>query len=548
MKHLYKTILLVAAMGFSFCCFAQAPGSVSLYGGNLGEKNIAAGTSTDVSETLYIGPGTHTINGVWAIYAKNIIISSAAIVSGTGTIEIYNPSAAGATGSATLTDGNYSSNTISVNVQLNNASGMQLANMNFNTELTNAGWTQNTSASSLALNKQLALATDGANIVLGTGTQGDLVFTSNGTVSNYGTNRKVITNNSIVSHVVKQNYTSAFVFPVGIDADDYSPATIINASAIDVNVSVQNYTASASDESVFTNYGMQRTWHIYGSAAGTGSDITLQHNPLLNETKFNESSHFVTQYSDASANNSGDNYSTIPWQENTPGESVSGSARSAAALPGSPSAKNRTYASLPTSSSHSNFAYFSKRTSSNQSALPIKIISFNAAAQGCGATVTLKAEMDSDIKLLELQRGLNPYDFTTVHQWATAGGNGTREFTYSDKTVTGGQTYYYKVKISYSTGIVEYSDIAFAKPDCNNSQRVMLFPNPTNDFIYVQGLSPNTLKTIQVIDMSGKTWQQVSTSESSKRLNTERLPAGIYTIRILGRDGTVYFLNKFSKM
>lgn len=76
----------------------------------------------------------------------------------------------------------------------------------------------------------------------------------------------------------------------------------------------------------------------------------------------------------------------------------------------------------------------------------------------------------------------------------------------------------------------------------------MLFPNPANDFIYVQGLSPNTLKTIQVIDMSGKTWQQVSTSESSKRLNTERLPAGIYTIRILGRDGTVYFLNKFSKM
>ncbi|MGN6490661.1 MAG: T9SS type A sorting domain-containing protein [Agriterribacter sp.] len=546
MKHLYKTAMFIAAMGISFYCYAQAPGSVSLYGGSAGEKNIAAGTSTDVSETLYIGPGTHTINGVWAIYAKNIIISSAATVSGTGTIEIYNPSGAGGTAGATFADGNYSGNTISVNLQLNNASGMQLTNMNFTTELTDAGWTQNTSASSLALNKQLSLATDGANVILGTGTKGDLVFTSNGTISNFGTDRKIITNNSILSHVVKQNYTTAFVFPVGISDVDYSPATISNASAIDVNVSVQDYTSSTSDESVFTDYGMERTWNIYGSAAGTGSNITLQHNPLLNQTKFNESSHFVSQYSDVSANNSGDNYSTLPWQENTPGESVSGSARAATAAPGSPSAKSRTYNALPTSSN--NYSYFSKRTSSTEGVLPIKIINFYATAQGCETAVKLKAETGNDIQLLELQRGLHSNDFTTIHQWTAAGSNGTREFIFNDKTVTGGQTYYYKVKVTYRTGTIEYSDIAFAKPDCSNTQPVLLFPNPANEFIYVRGLPHNVFKTIQVTDMSGRTWHQISTSDAIKRLNTQRLPAGMYVIRIFDKDGTVYFLKKFSKM
>jgi hypothetical protein len=45
---------------------AQAPGSESVYGGSLSVKSItSAGISSDVSESLYVGAGTHVIDGTW---------------------------------------------------------------------------------------------------------------------------------------------------------------------------------------------------------------------------------------------------------------------------------------------------------------------------------------------------------------------------------------------------------------------------------------------------------------------------------------------------
>lgn len=543
MKHLCTLILFVIA-NTGICCFAQTSGSASLYGGSSNVKYIAAGTSADVSETMYIGPGTHTINGTWQIYAQNIIISSAAMVSGTGVIEIYNPSAVGGANDATLVDGNYNANALSVNIELNNASGMQLSNMNLPEELTSAGWTEETGTSGLALHKQLNLNTDGADITLGTGTKGDLIFTSNGSISNYGPGRMIITNNSILSHVVKQNYTSAFVFPVGTVDGDYAPARIANDAAIDVNVSVQNYTGSAADESEFSNYGMLRTWNIYGNTAGSGTTMVLQHESSLNETGFNEASHFITRYSDASPNNTGDNASTIKWQENTAAAGSAGTLQQTGST--SSSMISRSYAALATGSS-SELAYFSKK-SSVATALPIKIISFKANAENCSNAIILTAEPDDDVREIILQRSQNTIDFSNIHQWATAVSCNVCNFIYNDYAVASGVNYYYRIKIGYNTGKYEYSSIAVAKPSCSNNQRIVLFPNPSENFVYVKGLPANSFKTIQVTDMSGKTWIQQATSDPGIQINTQFLPQGIYSIRILNSDDMVYFLGRFVKM
>lgn len=545
MKHLDKLFLFFIAVSAAFSSFAQAPGSVSLYGDGNSEKSISGGTASDISETLYIGAGTHTVNGVWQIYSKNIIISSAAIIKGAGTIEFYNPSAAGGAESATFIDGNYNTKAISVNVKLNNASGMELLNMKLPKELSTAGWTEDADAGNIAFDKQLDLAVDGANVVLGVDATGDLVFTSNGTIANYGPSRMVVTNNSIISHVVKQNYTAAFVFPVGIAASDYSPAQISNTSAIDVKVSVQDYTSSASDESVFTDYGMHRTWHIYGGTAGTGTHITLQHASALNEKKFNQSKHFVTQYSNDNANNSGDNFGTTPWQENTPGPGAVAAMRKATTS--AYTAKSRSYVSLPASSS-SKLAYFTKRSPADHgTTLPIKIIELEAKSLTQAILIQLTAALDNEVKALELHRSSNGMHFHKVHEWHAVSSHGVDDFTFHDHTATSDHLYFYRVKVSYNTGTIEYSAVTSTRPLHKHGERVTLYPNPSSEFIYVKGLPANKPTTMVITDVSGKAWQQVSTSDPVKRLNIQRLPAGIYFIRIFEEKGTVYFSGKFLK-
>ncbi|WP_025765398.1 hypothetical protein, partial [Dyadobacter tibetensis] len=223
------------------------------------------GTHADAAETLYIGPGTYQIDGTWEIYAKNIVIDPNAIIQGTGSIQIYNPSVAGGAASITNVDGNNQSSSIGVAVVLNNASGMQITELPFPADLTAAGFSNNTADNTLYLGTDLNLAVDGADVTLDATVKGDLRFDSDATISNYSANRMVITNNSTVSHMVKDAFSSgSFFFPVGIADGDYTPTSLTGGGPY--HVSVTDYAASVA--SVLTpEEGMDRTWHIYGATA-----------------------------------------------------------------------------------------------------------------------------------------------------------------------------------------------------------------------------------------------------------------------------------------
>jgi hypothetical protein len=523
----YLLLPIAGLIGFVYISRAQEPGSVSTHGGPLNTISVVSGsTYADVSETLYIGPGIYIINGVWEIYSKNIVIDPAAEIGGTGNILFYSPSVAGSMAGPTLIDGNASANAILANVQLHNADGMQLTNIDFPADLLAAGFVNNTSASGIYIGAGLDLSVDGADIVLGTGVTGDLIFDQNGTITNYSPNRMVITNNSTLSHIIKENYNGSFTFPVGIANGDYTPAAVNNSVNNTIHVSVQDYAASASDEMLNSGgNGMQRTWNIYADNAAGNSTINLQHNTATNQNNFVDASHFVTQWSTTMPNTTGDLASSLSaWQSNTSGGGVAGNLSSTGTVAGS-SMRSRDYTSFATSASDA-IAYFSK-SSDPLVPLPVTLISFTAKAETCSrVTVNWKISDAVNFSRFELEKSAEGTSFQTIG--VILFDPATSEYSYQDNIQVAGN-YFYRLKMIDIDGQYKYSPLVTVRSNCAD-KIIVLSPNPTRSTVTITGLQEGEL--VQLYDMNGKLLISKRAMNYQEELDLSRYPAGTYNLII----------------
>jgi hypothetical protein len=145
----------------------------------------------------------------------------------------------------------------------------------------------------------------------------DAVLSSSATITGADATKYVVTAVSAQNnggHLVKENFTGKFTFPVGMADGDYTPASITLAAANTIHVSVTDYANSAPTE-VASN-GMGRTWSIYGNTAAAAT-VSLQHNSSTNGSNFYTAANYVTQYG-TSPNNTGDKTTgaTDGWQLN----------------------------------------------------------------------------------------------------------------------------------------------------------------------------------------------------------------------------------------
>lgn len=524
--------------------FAQGTGSVETIGtGPLSVFGAAAATTkASASETLYIGPGTHQIDGTWEIYSKNILIDPNAVITGTGTMVFYNPSVAGGTASATLIDGNNSTNAIAVNISLQNASGMQLINMDFPAALTGAGFTNNSTSSTLYIGTNLNLAVNGANVLLGTTVVGDLRFDNDATLTNYSPDRMIVTNNSVLSHIVKDAYTGSFTFPVGIAEGNYTPAQIDNAISNGIHVSVQNYAASAPDDVQYPDGdGMDRTWNIYADNASGNSTVMLQHNGATNQTAFIDGSHFVTRYG-AIPNNSGDNASQNGWQSNTLGAGIAGNLSSTGTIAGS-SMRSRGYTDFATTAA-TDIAYFSK-SSNTFTPLPVGLVNFTGTADKCEVTLSWKTATENNVHYFDIERSLDGALFTTIGRiQANNNSDGAR---YSYTALAASNTEMYRLSVVGIDGKNTRSKIVIINNHCNeddyNSWSV--YPNPTpantNATIRINMASSIAEAKLVVVNILGQILVEkeisIAAGLNSYNLPIPGWPKGSYMISIVDNTG-----------
>lgn len=111
----------------------------------------------------------------------------------------------------------------------------------------------------------------------------NLVLDSNTNLVNFDVDKHIVTNGTGVLSKEGLANNANFLFPISIAGADYTPATVKNKTiaARTIHVQVKDYTTSVADETTFANKGMDRTWQITASSAGT-AEIVLQHNAANN--------------------------------------------------------------------------------------------------------------------------------------------------------------------------------------------------------------------------------------------------------------------------
>jgi hypothetical protein len=523
--------LLHYVFGLTTLCtvksLAQAPGSESVYGGLMTLNVQAGGTHADVSETIYIGPGTYQINGTWEIYSKNVIIDPAAVISGIGMIRFYNPSAAGGTSSPTYVDGNGSMNAIDVNIGHHNGLGMVLAELSVPQDIINwLGFTPVTDNSSIYIGRDLQLAVDNANITLGSNVEGNLIFDSDATLSGFRPERMVITNNNILSHMVKQDASAGFVFPIGIVAGSYTPAKVTGSGTY--HASVQDYGASSSNEGLLHG-GIDRSWHLYADEPANAA-VAFQHYTANDTSPFSSSSpHFVTQYQGAA------------WSGGTETAGLAASLTTntaASPVPGS-SLQDLSDVSIPGSNAASS-SYFTK---TNQRSLPVILAVFKIVKEATTALLTWNTTEETNTDRFEVEHSTDAKSWQLLgQQLAVNRGKETNAYSFVDASPVAGINYY-RLKMVDRDGTYSYSRVQSVSFNLSGLQLVV-YPNPVSERLYFKdangkGVATEQIEQLSVIDRYGRLIMHTYGPTISDGLNVEQWPAGTYLVTVTLANGTL---------
>lgn len=522
MKVVFINILLVCILSvITGIVRGQSPGSEETL---IGFFAIApGGTTASVGESLYIGPGTYEIEGTWEIYSKNVVIDPAAIITGSGTVQFFNPSVAGGAASPTMIDGNGSSNAIEVNLVHNNPQGMLISNIDFPADLIGAGFTNNTSSSTVYIGKDLSLAVDGSDITLGTVVTGNLLFDPDATISNYRPERMIITNNSILSHVVKEGADEGFVFPVGIADGDYTPAQLTGSGTI--YVSVQDYSASISDETLLQG-GPERTWHVYGETAGTAL-LAFQHNISTDLPLFDANEpHFVTQFN-------GTAWSATTEESALPGTLTTGAIIADASL------KDWNAVSLP-SLSGDNSSYFTK---TNTKALPVELITFHVSKKEEALFLEWRTANEVNSSYFDIERSTDAKAWISIGQIRSAGESSIERAYYFNDADPADGTNYYRLKMVDLDMSISYSHIQSI--NFGNFQARFLYPNPATDRIRINKSAG--LQNVKILSLQGRTVKEVTITNNQHDLSLNDVPAGIYLLEASYSTGEINVW-KFTKL
>ncbi|MDR0792132.1 MAG: T9SS type A sorting domain-containing protein [Chitinophagaceae bacterium] len=501
MKQKFTNKILLSAgllLGIACTANAQAPGS---YETNIGGLVIPAGyTVTSVSETYYMGGSTAVTfqtdaGGLDSIFSKKVWISPLATITGAGSMSFNDPSKAGGAASADTIDGNNNPITIT-KLSNNNPSGIVLGDITEN-EFGTTNPT-GTSAGALVINSPtFTLGTPGANISLN---GNDLSLGANTNFVNAGADRMVITGNSTTAHLIKQNQSAAFVFPVGIAANDYTPATITPSATTNIYVAVQDYTQAPTV--VAGSSGINRTWSIYGDASSLTATLTLEHNATTNGGGFNQSTSYIT------------NYNGVSWSlKSSATQSNAGSAN--------------TEQSVPLLASGATAFYTVTNSLAPLSVILAQPLTATLNAGCSGVVLSWTTGVENNFDHFTLYTSTDDKNFTKVIAQPTAKGSGS-SYSFTQTNPESGMNYYQltgtdkngSVTIYGTTGI----NVACAVATVN------VYPNPATTQLNVKAGGNSNY---QMINEMGAPVLNGSLQAGTNTIGVSSLPAGMYILRVM---------------
>ena len=181
------------------------------------------------------------------------------------------------------------------------------------------------------------------------------------------------------------------------------------------------------------------------------------------------------------------------------------------------------------------------------SSLPVELVRFDADAKQEEVTLNWETATESNNAGFEIQRSTDGKSFTGVG-WAIGYGNTNTPRTYSfiDRTLPVGKTFYYRLRQVDYDGQFEYSKIISVSIDSKDNLVGEPFPNPAKNGIFQVDLfaQADELWNIALFDMTGsqvhQEQRQITTGSRTLNFNFADLTAGTYFIKLENNQDSFY--------
>jgi len=180
-------------------------------------------------------------------------------------------------------------------------------------------------------------------------------------------------------------------------------------------------------------------------------------------------------------------------------------------------------------------------------ALPIELISFEAAWQqkGLTAKINFTTDKESGICCFDIEKSADGFNFYTIGSIAAKNITGKQYYSFTDNNATS-KKQFYRLKIKAVTGQIQYSNIQQLQN--NGTTDILVFPNPTTDVLQLQLNSTYDKMNAQIINAAGqvvKQFNKLSVSNQTITIPVRDLPAGQYWLNL--RNGNEKQLVQFVK-
>ncbi len=162
---------------------------------------------------------------------------------------------------------------------------------------------------------------------------------------------------------------------------------------------------------------------------------------------------------------------------------------------------------------------------------PLQLLRFNATAFGNTASLAWQSGNEQNFSRFVLEYSADGKSFEGIATIAVKGSNSN--YNYEHRQVSG--TAFYRLKMIDKDGSSKYSVIRSVR--FSESLRFTISPNPTNDVINIYSKNNTTIKSVQVLSISGKILQTINGYSSGQPINLHGFAAGTYLIKTIYKNG-----------
>ncbi|OJY81724.1 MAG: hypothetical protein BGP14_02825 [Sphingobacteriales bacterium 44-15] len=172
--------------------------------------------------------------------------------------------------------------------------------------------------------------------------------------------------------------------------------------------------------------------------------------------------------------------------------------------------------------------------------LPVTFSDFTVKTDGCKAKLQWKTSFEQNNSHFLVEHSTDGIRFSTIGQVSATGNSTTiQTYNYTDNTPAAGANYYRVTQIDFD-GKQRSTPIVLVKIKCDASPVVKIYPNPASNTLYIQ--SSKTVMQVNVLNSGGQPVLKYAPSTHGSGIfdmNIQQLPAGIYMLQIINKDGTI---------